>query len=216
MAPVLDATLGGPTSNSYVELATAVVIANNLPGGGTWIAATDDEKNLSLITATRWLETLNYVGDRCAPTQRLKWPRSGAKAVCDGVQADCTFIPPVIQEAEVALAIKYVENPGAFPGSDAGSSAPSGTFTKRQKLGDLEIEYAQFNSNVGSSCDDCDNPQIIQSFPWIDDALGCWLNMGPSSGAGFVLTRECCPQTPLSKAGPAYSNLMPAPPYNTM
>ena len=108
------------------------------------------------------------------------------------------------------------EIPGSIGGGDGGNNSPSGTFTKRQKLGELEIEYAQFNNNVGSSCDDCDNPQIIQSFPWIDDLLGCWLNMGPSSGAGYVLTRECCPQTPLSKQGPGFSNLMPAPPYNTM
>ena len=61
--------------------------------------------------------------------------------------------------------------PAAFLAQVAEVSAPSGTFTKRQKLGELEIEYAQFNNNVGSSCDDCDNPQIIQSFPWIDDLL---------------------------------------------
>ena len=96
------------------------------------------------------------------------------------------------------------------------SNAPSGTFVSVKELGELEIEYEQFNNNVGSSCDDCDHPQIIQSFKWIDDLLGCWLNMGPSSGAGFVLTRECCPETPLSMPGPGFSNLMPAPPYNTM
>lgn len=216
MAVTLDATLGGETSNSYVDMATAVAMANNIPGGGDWAAQDEELRALSLITATRWLETLNYVGDRCSGTQRLKWPRSGDKAICDGVQADCTFIPNPIKEAEVLLAIKYTESPSSFPGGDGGSNAPSGTFTKRQKLGDLEIEYAQFNNNVGSSCDDCDNPQIIQSFPWIDDLLGCWLNMGPSSGAGYVLTRECCPETPLTRQGPGFSNLMPAPPYNTM
>ena len=216
MAVTLDATLGGETSNSYVDMATAVAMANNVPGGGGWIALNEEVRSLSLITATRWLETLNYAGDRCSGTQRLKWPRQGAKAICGGVQADCTYIPNPIKEAEVLLAIKYTENPGAFPGSDAGSSAPSGTFTKRQKLGELEIEYAQFNNNVGSSCDDCDNPQIIQSFPWIDDLLGCWLNMGPSSGAGFVLTRECCPQQPLSTYTNVARNYMDPPPYDTM
>jgi hypothetical protein len=213
---MLDATLGGETSNSYVDLATAVAIARMFPSGDDWVAKTDEEKELSLITATRWLETLNYVGDRCSGTQRLKWPRSGAKAVCDGVQADCTFIPPIIKEAEVILAIAYVDSPSSFPGAGGGSSAPSGTFTKRQKLGELEIEYAQFNNNVGSSCDDCDNPQIIQSFPWIDDLLGCWLNMGPSSGAGFVLTRECCDEMPLTSFSNPARNLMNPPPYDTM
>ena len=213
---MLDATLGGETSNSYVDLATAVAIARMFPGGDDWVAKTDEEKELSLITATRWLETLDYVGDRCSGTQRLKWPRSGAKAVCDGVQADCTFIPPIIKEAEVILAIAYVDSPSSFPGAGGGSIAPSGTFTKRQKLGELDIEYAQFSNNVGSSCDDCDNPQIIQSFPWIDDLLGCWLNMGPSSGAGFVLTRECCDEMPLTSFSNPARNLMNPPPYDTM
>lgn len=211
---MLNAELGGETSNSYVDLATAEAIAAMLPGGDDWIAKPQDEKELSLVSATRWLETLNYVGDRCSGTQRLKWPRSGAKAVCDGVQADCTFIPNQLKEAEVILAIAYVDSPSSFPGAGGGSSAPSGTYVKRQQLGELSIEYAQFSNNVGSSCDDCDNPQIIQSFPWIDDLLGCWLNMGPSSGAGFVLTRECCDEMPLTSFSNPARNLMDKPPYD--
>ena len=214
MAPRLDATLGGEESTSYITLEEADRMAVNLPGGEDWIAQDLDTKALSLITATNWLETLDYVGDRCTSTQALKWPRGGDKAVCDGVTATCDMIPRRIKQAQIILAIKYVDSPSSFPGGGGGNNAPSGTFTKRQKLGELEIEFAQFNNNVGSSCDDCDNPQIIQSFPWLDDYLLCWLNMGPSSGAGYVLTRECCPQQPLSTSNRAYSNLMPAPPYN--
>ena len=214
MAPRLNADIGGPDSTSYIDLAGADALAVNLPGGEEWMAQDLDTKALSLITATNWMETLNYVGERCSNTQSLKWPRGGAKAVCDDMTATCDMIPRKIKQTEVLLAIKYTESPSSFPGGGGGSNAPSGTFVKRQQLGELSIEYAQFNNNVGSSCDDCDNPQIIQSFPWIDDYLGCWLDMGPSSGAGFVLTRECCPQTPLSKQGPGFSNLMPAPPYN--
>ena len=213
---MIDASIGSATANSYVELAEADALAVILPGGAEWLTKADEERELSLIAATRWLETLNYKGDRCAGTQRLKWPRSGSKAVCDGVQADCTMIPPVIKEAEVILAIAYVQSPTSFPGAGAGSNAPSGTYVKRQQLGELSIEYAQFNNNVGSSCDDCDNPAIIQSFPWIDDLLGCWLDMGPSSGAGFVLTRECCDQQPLNTFGNHAANLVDPPPYNTM
>ena len=109
MAVTLDATLGGSTSNSYVEMTTAVAIAENIPGGGDWIALDEEIRNLSLIQATRWMETLDYRGDRCAADQRLKWPRSGAE--CDGVTSVCTAIPYAIQEAEVALAIKYNGSP---------------------------------------------------------------------------------------------------------
>ena len=115
MAVTLDATLGGNQSNSYITLANAEGIAGMMPGGDTWIALTEDEKNMSLIQATRWLETLDYRGDRCSTSQRLKWARSGAE--CDGVTSDCSGIPYPIQEAEVVLAIKYSESPWSVPRS---------------------------------------------------------------------------------------------------
>lgn len=173
MAVTLDATLGGPTSNSYIPMDAAVAIAENIPGGGDWIIADEELRNLSLIQATRWLETLDYRGDRCTATQRLKWPRNGAE--CDGVTSDCTGIPYPIQEAEVALAIKYNENPNSFPGAGGGNTAPTGTYVKRQKLDVLEIEYDEFNNTESSSCDTCGDPSIIQSFPWLRDLLSCWV-----------------------------------------
>ena len=111
MAVTLDATLGGSTSNSYVDMTTAVTIAENIPGGGDWIALDEENRNLSLIQATRWMETLDYRGDRCAADQRLKWPRSGAE--CDGV----TSVSPLrsaIQEADI---VKYNESQPPLPGA---------------------------------------------------------------------------------------------------
>ena len=37
--------------------------------------------------ATRWLETLDYRGDRCKSSQRLKWPRSERNATASPVTA---------------------------------------------------------------------------------------------------------------------------------
>jgi len=210
MAPVLDATLGGPTSNSYIDLADAEILAANIVGGEAWIALPQEEKDFSLIQATFWLETLDYQGQRCANDQRLKWPRQNA--TCDGVVADCTYIPYKILEAEVMLAIKYTESPSSFPGAGGGSNAPSGTYVKRQRLDALEIEYAQFNSNVGSSCDDCDAPPIINAFRWLEAVLGCWLFL-IDSDSGRVLTRECTVQPSLSPRTPVRSSYMPKPPY---
>ena len=173
MAVTLDATLGGNQSNSYVTLANAEGIAGMMPGGDTWIALTEDEKNMSLIQATRWLETLDYRGDRCKSSQRLKWPRSGAE--CDGVTSDCLGIPYPIQEAEVVLAIEYSTNSNSFPGGGIGNNAPTGTYVKRQKIDVLEIEYDEFSNPESSSCDSCGDPAIIQAFPWLRDLLGCWV-----------------------------------------
>ena len=188
MAVTLDASLSGSTSNSYLTLVTAEQIAANMPGGPDWIAATEDEKNLSLIQATRWLETLNYKGDRCKASQRLKWPRSGA--VCDGVTSDCSGIPYRVQESEVALAIQYQKSPSKFPGGGSGSSAPTGTYVKRQKLDVLEIEYDEFSNAESSSCDTCGDPAIIQAFPWLVDLLGCWASGNSGSNKEIRLYRN--------------------------
>ena len=170
MAVTLDATLGGATSNSYIDMASAAAIAENIPGGSDWILLTEDERNFSLIVATRWLETLTYAGNRCAATQRLKWPRSGAS--CDGVTSECTAIPYRIQEAEVTLAIKYTTDPGLFPGEGSGGGAASGTFVSRQKIGSLEVEYEQYSGTTVTTCDNCNDPKIITAFPWLKDLLG--------------------------------------------
>ena len=72
MTVTLDATLGGATSNSYVDMTEALALAQNIPGGGDWAALGEEDRNLSLIVATRWLETLTYGGTRCDATQRLE------------------------------------------------------------------------------------------------------------------------------------------------
>ena len=184
---VLDATLAGASSNSYVDLAEADAIAANLPFSAEWAALTDDEKITGLIVATRWLETLKYGGIRCAKTQRLKWPRDGAE--CDDQVSDCSSIPYAIKEAEVILAYQYVLDPKSFPGfgGSAGDSAPAGTYIKRQKIDVLEIEYDQFNENqYNDDCSDCSLPAILQEFPWLKDLLGCWLGNVTTTGNRLI------------------------------
>lgn len=184
MAVTLDATLSGSTSNSYVDMTTALAIAENIPGGGDWGVLEEEERNLSLIVASRWLETLSYAGTRCQATQRLKWPRSGA--TCDSIVSDCAAIPYRIQEAQVTLAISYSTDPGKFPGSGSGGGAASGTYIKRQKLGDLEVEYDQYSGTSVAGCDNCNDPAIITAFPWLRDILSCWLGGGISGGVGLM------------------------------
>ena len=183
----LDATLAGATSNSYVDLAEASAIARNLPFAADWAATPNEDLEVALIVATRWLETLNYVGERCTSTQRLKWPRKGAE--CDGQVSNCSAIPYAIKEAEVILAWQYIQEPKSFPGfgGSAGDSAPAGTYIKRQKIDVLEIEYDQFNTNQYTpECSDCTLPAILQEFPWLADLLGCWLGTNSTGGNRLI------------------------------
>ena len=70
--PTLIATVGGTTSNSYVTVAAATVYFGDRLGNANWTAATADDKAAALITATGWLESLEYYGDRASTTQALK------------------------------------------------------------------------------------------------------------------------------------------------
>lgn len=184
MAPVFDATLGGETSNSYCELAFATAYAANQPWGDTWAGLTQAQQEIALIGATKWMETLPYAGTRCSATQALAWPRSGAS--CDGVPATCDIIPIKVRQAEVELAYMLSQSPDAITGPPGGGGAASGTYVKRNKLGDLEQEFAEYSS-ADSSCDNCGDPALISRYPWLEDMLGCWL--GATFGSSKILLR---------------------------
>ena len=177
-----DATLGGSTATSYVSIAEADALLTNTRYNKTWQSNTEAQKSEYLVSATFWLDTLDYVGTRCSPStdnsalpQALKWPRSGA--TCDGVEATCAFIPNEIKQTTAILAANLSANPEAITGPIGGSggSAPAGTFVKRQKLDVLEIEYDQFSNPESSTCDTCGDPALIQAYPWIKDLLKCWV-----------------------------------------
>ena len=180
----LDATLSGESSNSYVDIAFADMYAANQPWSAKWDLLSEDEKAVSLIQATAWMETLSYSGNRCSTTQSLAWPR--ANASCDGVPATCDIIPYGVRRTEVELAWQAHQNPDAIIGGGGGASA--GTYVKRQKLGSLEVEYDQYQGTTVTSCDNCNDPAVITKFPWIKGFIGCWLGGNSvSGGVGLML-----------------------------
>ena len=74
----------------------------------------EEEKVFSLIAATSLLETLQYRGEICSASQRLKWPRQGED--CEGRPFDCSTIPYKIKEATVMLAMQMAKDPGGIIG----------------------------------------------------------------------------------------------------
>lgn len=77
MAVSLDATLAGPSSNSYVSVATADAYFANLLEFDAWDALSSDQKGRALISATEEIESLPFYGveyDTATP-QALKFPR---------------------------------------------------------------------------------------------------------------------------------------------
>ena len=168
--------VGGAASNSYVTGAEADSYAEFQSWDSTWTGKTESERTIALINATRWLDTVDFAGTRCSPSttdsgvpQALSWPRSDAS--CDGVAAACTFIPREIKEAQILIAYNLVINPELITGTPGGGgSAPAGVYIKRNRLGDLEQEFAEFTNDGSTSsgeCVDCSTPAIIAALPWL-------------------------------------------------
>lgn len=188
MALVFDPTIGGEFANSYVTTDYADAYASNQHWQAAWFAKTAEARQVALISATKWLETVSYAGTRCTATQALAWPREGAS--CDGVPATCDIIPTQIKQAEVELAYQLIVNPDAITGAPGGGGGvAAGTYVSSKKLGDLQIDYAAFPSGEQSSndCTDCSNPEVINKFPWLKGYLQCWANI--TSGGSKILLR---------------------------
>jgi len=159
--PTLIATVGGTTSNSYVTVAAATVYFGDRLGNANWTAATADDKAAALITATGWLESLEYYGDRASTTQALKWPRTDVS--CDGVEADATYIPTDIQAATAETAQALITTPTLMRGSTTGPGA-----YEKVELGDLKVQYRSTDAVLS-----VDN--IIDVLPWLKSYLRCWV-----------------------------------------
>lgn len=61
--------------NSYLTVAEATTLLDNTFYSTAWAAKSDDDKARSLITATRFLDSLPLKGGRVSTTQLLAFPR---------------------------------------------------------------------------------------------------------------------------------------------
>lgn len=82
-----------------------------------------------LTKANDWIETQNYKGVAIGETA---WPRDGVYV--GGLWVPDDSVPTAIKNAEMAMAIEI--DKGNEPLSTLGRA------TKREKVGDLEVEYA--------------------------------------------------------------------------
>ena len=181
--PVLDATIGGANSNSYVTLAEADAYFSGTASGKDGDNHNNAYKEAALIQATQWLDLLGWAGKCCGSAQRLQWPREGVTCMCR--DAVCTEIPFQVKQATYELAFKLVHNPDSITGGVKGPTVQQGA-VKRQQLGDLSIEFFEFKDGEGSKIS-VTGPVVLQSFPFLVDMLGCWL--AGSYGSSRILAR---------------------------
>jgi len=125
MALIVEDGTGKTDSDTY---ASEAALAAYAAARGVTIAGTDTEL---LITAMDYLESKDFKGDKGTQEQALQWPR--LNVMIDGYYVDSDAIPQslVDSQCEIAISIDGGTNPLAIIGRD----------TKREKVGDIEVEY---------------------------------------------------------------------------
>lgn len=168
MAATIVATLKSATANSYVTLAEANTYFETVPDSTTWDNKTDDQKNRALISATRWIDSLNFYGDRCDDGQALKWPRNNYHV--DDVELACTAIPKDIKYAQYELSRALANETDAI----TGNKGTDGTY-EEVKLGDIEVKYNTDSQGVGTI------NNVFDVYPWLQSYLGAYCLGGSGS-----------------------------------
>ena len=161
MAATIVATLKSATANSYVTLAEANTYFETVPDSTTWDNKTDDQKNRALISATRWIDSLNFYGDRCDEDQALKWPRNNYHV--DDVELACTAIPKDIKYAQYELSRALANETDAI----TGNKGTDGTY-EEVKIGDMEVKYNTDSQGVGTI------NNVFDVYPWLQSYLGAY------------------------------------------
>ena len=174
-----DSTLGGARANSYQSLASADAFFVATLLEAEWQSYSNVEREASLMAATSVLDTMDWDGDRCnvpesvddaTRPQRLNWPRE--EVSCGGIAAVCSYIPDAILEAQCYLALQVAKDPSLInPGPNP---VPVGLYVKRNKLGDLEQEFAEYSKEIYADKHSSDHG-VVKKFPWLLDYIGCYL-----------------------------------------
>ena len=168
MAATITATLSSATANSYVTLAEANTYFETVPDSSTWTNKTDDQKNRSLIAATRWIDSFIFYGDRCDNGQALKFPRNNYQV--DDVELSCTTIPNNIKYAQYELARALANETDAM----TGNTGTDGNI-EEVKLGDIQVKYNTTSQGTGTV------NNIMDKYPWLQSYLGAYMLGGAGS-----------------------------------
>lgn len=115
MAIIIDASIGGENSNSYLTLVRANVLTEQLPHMEFWLTDTDVNKSQLLVHATRMIDLhFTPVGSRASTTQALDWPRSDVVDVGIGALISDAVIPSFVEMATVEWAGALHQNPDPY------------------------------------------------------------------------------------------------------
>ena len=192
----LTALLGATEDNSYLTVAEADVFGSQALGEIAWNSVDDPiNKEKALVSATRWLDTLDYVGSKCDPKQPLKWPRSGA--VCGDYAYGCADgVPPQVEQATFAVANVLLGDPtfiiGGIPGSGGGSGGGTpgelvpgipNSDLKELTLDVMKIVWRDDASGSSGAV------ALLEKLPILSQVLGCLTTTVAKVGTTRVIQR---------------------------
>jgi hypothetical protein len=111
----------GKSVNSYVTVAEADAYFEDRLDAAAWVEASSDEKAKALITATSYLDGLDWLGTAVSSEQALAFPRNGAFYEPRlGAEVTLTaVVPDRIIKATYELAYHFLNNDGLL--DDTGS-----------------------------------------------------------------------------------------------
>ena len=156
---MIDASVGGANSNSYLTLAEAETYQLSRLDNSAWTGATTDQKNRALVTASRLLdEHVKWTGSSNTSTQALQFPRID---VFDrhGVEFSAEIIPKFLKDATAELAMHLLDedrtkdpDTKGFSEIEAGPiSIKVDKFDRRSVIPDSVRAMVQFYGTVRSS-----------------------------------------------------------------
>lgn len=131
--------------NSYVTLEEADTYFAQRLGADYWATLEDAQKEKSLITATKKIDRLPFIGYKQNPSQPLQFPRFYYNS-CSYNGLQIADIPPQLKEAvceEALTELQYLE----ANSEDVFNNAMTGSY-QALKLGDASITYG--NSSDGN------------------------------------------------------------------
>lgn len=108
---VVETGTGSNGANAYLSAAEAdAILAEHLSGKDVWNALDEDEKNSSIVFATRVIDSaVTWRGKRASLSQALAWPRIHAFDR-DGYEIPSMIVPRKIKAATAYLALHLLRN----------------------------------------------------------------------------------------------------------
>jgi len=128
-----------------------------------WRAADDVTKARALVSSTRWLDSVLWVGEKTDDAQELQWPRTNVPG------EDPDVVPDEIVSGCIELAGALVDNPAL-------RTALKDPLAKSLKAGSASIDYFRPQE-----------VQVLSPFPPIVMSLvGRFLEAGSAAHAGAI------------------------------